>query len=156
MPHHERITVTGRVTHVFAHRFVFEADGKSFLADLTPDGAKHAHLSPGSKVTLSGDMRPSEIKVDTIAVDDGAPVVVGKRDHDDHAPGDPAVAEAAAQRLGYSILGRARRKPKHFEVLGRDGAGALFELHIELDGSLRKTRPVEATDAKWAADITHS
>ena len=46
------------------------------------------------------------------------------------------------------------RKPKHFEVLGKKGA-EFEELHIELDGGVRKTRHVSRTitngNPKWSS-----
>ena len=50
-------------------------------------------------------------------------------------------------------MGEPRRKPKHFEILGRDAAGDLVELHVELEGTLRKTRPVDDADPKWQAEL---
>jgi hypothetical protein len=61
-----------------------------------------------------------------------------------------------AEANGFAVVGKPRRKPKHFEVLGRDAAGDMVELHIELDGALRKTKPVHEEDPKWAAEIAGS
>jgi hypothetical protein len=63
----------------------------------------------------------------------------------------PALKTAEANR--FTVLGKPRRKPKYFEILGRDPAGDVVELHVELDGSLRKTRPVRDDDPKWATEI---
>jgi len=54
---------------------------------------------------------------------------------------------------GFEVVGNPRRKPKHFEILGRDAAGDFVEMHIELGGALRKTRPVEKDDPKWATEL---
>jgi hypothetical protein len=48
---------------------------------------------------------------------------------------DPKPAPKTAEANGFTVLGKPRRKPKHFEVLGRDSAGDMAELHIELDAS---------------------
>jgi hypothetical protein len=56
---------------------------------------------------------------------------------------------------GFTVLGSPRRKPKHFEILGRDLAGDIVEPHVELDGSLRKTRPVREDDPKWGTEINN-
>jgi hypothetical protein len=37
-------------------------------------------------------------------------------------------------------------------VLGKRH-GALNELHIELDGHIRKTKPVDQNDHKWAGEL---
>jgi hypothetical protein len=50
--------------------------------------------------------------------------------------------------VGFEPLGQPRRKPKHFEVLGRR-TRQLTELHIELNGNIRKMKPVESGDPKW-------
>jgi hypothetical protein len=74
-----------------------------------------------------------------------------KDHHDHHGPADPKVALASARTAGFEPVGEPRRKPKHFEVLGRRN-GVYSELHIELDGRIRKTKPVHDDD-KWAAAL---
>jgi hypothetical protein len=66
---------------------------------------------------------------------------------------DPRLALKTAEANGFTVVGKPRRKPKHFEILGRDGAADMVELHIQLDGALRKTRPVREDDPKWAREI---
>ena len=61
---------------------------------------------------------------------------------------DPAVVLKAARNAGYEPVGAPRRKPKHFEVLGRRD-GTFTELHIELDGHIRKTKPAAGDEPKW-------
>ena len=103
-------------------------------------------------------MKPSELKVHSIARN-------GERRSSIEHPGkphspphesddaDPQPALKTAEANGFTVLGKPRRKPKHFELLGRDAAGDMVELHIELDGALRKTRPVHEDDPKWASEI---
>jgi hypothetical protein len=59
----------------------------------------------------------------------------------------------SAKANGFTVIGKPRRKPKHFEILGRDAVNDMIELHIELEGVLRKTRPVLDDDRKWASEI---
>ena len=67
-------------------------------------------------------------------------------------PADPAIATKAAMSAGYEVVGEPRRKPKHFEVLGRKKT--LFaELHIGLDGDIRKSKPVPPEGGKWQSEI---
>ena len=98
-------------------------------------------------------MKPTELKVTrltragtTIRIDHDHPP--HHKHHPHHHPdADPAIALASARAAGFEILGSPRRKPKHFEVLGkrkRDFA----ELHIELDGHIRHSKPVERGDHK--------
>ena len=54
----------------------------------------------------------------------------------------------SARNAGYEPIGDPRRKPKHFAVLGRRD-NKLTELHIELDGHIRKMKDVAADDQKW-------
>ena len=152
MPHHEYRSASGTITHVFAHRFVLRTARGVVLADLTPRGLDQIVLQIGDDVTIEGEIKPSEIKVARL-VRDGKSIVIdherhGHHDRDHHPAADPAVALTAARAAGFEVLDTPRRKPKHFEVLGRQG-DVLTELHIELDGHIRKTKPVAADDPKW-------
>ena len=42
-----------------------------------------------------------------------------------------------------------RRKPKHFEVLGRRPDGAATELHVDFAGTIYREKPADPT--KWTA-----
>jgi hypothetical protein len=68
MPHHHTVAVTGKIVHVFGHRFVVETDQGVILADLTPRGAEQDVLHIGEVVSLSGEMKPSELKVSQLTV----------------------------------------------------------------------------------------
>jgi hypothetical protein len=156
MPHHEkhpRIVAVGEITHVFAHRFVLQTNSKALLADLTPHGLEAFGPRVGDRVAIEGEQKPSEIKVcklerngETFEIGDG-PRVEHK-----HAPADPALAIKATTSAGYEVIGEPRRKPKHFEVLGKKGA-MFEELHIELDGDIRKAKSVSPDDHKWRSEI---
>ena len=142
-------TVSGTVTHIFAHRFVVETGKGPVLADLTPYGSEQITLELGNQVTLEGEMKPSELKVLRLTRN-GRTVQVEhkKKDGHHHPNADPEVAHESARTAGFEPLGEPRRKPKHFEVLGRRN-GKLSELHIELDGRVRKITPVH-DEHKWA------
>ena len=58
MPEHH-ITVSGTITHVFAHRFVVETAKGPVLADVTPRGLEQVSLRIGDDVRLEGEMKPS-------------------------------------------------------------------------------------------------
>jgi hypothetical protein len=156
---HKELTqnLSGTVTDVFAHRFVVETGKGKILADLGPKAAERVSLKEGDHVELIGDMKPSELKIRSIAKDGAPPVLVDHPDklrphpHELGADSKPALKTVEAN--GFTVLGRPRRKPKHFEILGRDPAGDMVELHVELDGSLRKTHPVQEDDPKWATEI---
>jgi hypothetical protein len=157
MSHEEHIkTLSGQVTDIFAHRFVVETANGKVLADLGPKTAEQVALNEGDRVELVGELKPSELKVHSISKNGGPSILV------DHPPkphpheydeGDLGPALKTAETNGFTVLGEPRRKPKHFEILGRDPAGDVVELHVELDGSLRKTRPVHDNDPKWATEI---
>ncbi len=154
MPHHPIKKITGRITHVFAHRFVVETNKGAVLADITAHGAEQITLLPGAQVTLEGEMKPSELKVIRLTRGDQT-IHVEHKKHDHkhhHPPANPAIALASARAAGFEPLGEPRRKPKHFEVLGRK-ANAFSELHIELDGHIRKLKPVHRDDEKWAEQL---
>jgi hypothetical protein len=157
---HEKHTrsLSGQVTDIFAHRFVVKTDRGKLLADLGPKGAEQVSLREGDQVDLIGDIKPSELKVRSIAKNGARPILLEHLGKPHHAPheleaADPRPALMSAAANGFTVVGKPRQKPKHFEILGRDGAGDMVELHIELDGALRKTRPIREDDPKWAREI---
>lgn len=158
MPRHDKhaqIKVEGVITHVFAHRFVLKTGSETLLADLTPPGLEKVKIRVGDQVAIEGERKPSEIKLSKLQRD-GETFEIGqdprpKHEHD-HAPADPVLAVEAAASAGYQVIGQVRRKPKHFEVLGKRGA-VFEELHIELDGAIRKTRRAFPDDPKWRSEI---
>jgi hypothetical protein len=156
---HERPTrsLSGQVTDVFAHRLVVKTEKGKVLADLGPKSAERVPLREGDHVDLIGEMKPSEPKVHSIRRNGARPVPVEHtgKPHPLHEleEADPKPALKTAETNGFTVLGKPRRKPKHYQILGRDAAGDMVELHIELDGALRKTRPVHEDDPKWATEI---
>lgn len=148
MPGHH-VVVSGKILHLFAHRFVVETATGAILADVTPAGLERIALHVGDHVTLAGEMKPSELKVVRLTRGNcTVEIEHKKKPPHDHAPADPQIVLEAARAAGYEPLAAPRRKPKHFEVLGRRD-GSLAELHIELDGHIRKTKPATAGDPKW-------
>jgi hypothetical protein len=146
MPPHHTVEYSGAVGDVFAQRFVLVTAGGNILADLGPKGAELFKLRTGDAVRITGEKKPSEIKVHTIALD-GQPAVVIDHEkkpppHHEDAHADPVIALRAADAAGFTALGEPRRKPKHFELRARDAKGRDVELHIELDGRIRKQKPV--------------
>jgi hypothetical protein len=153
MPDHHTTAITGKVTHVFGHRFVIETHRGAVLADLTPKGAEQHSLRVGEVVNLRGEMKPSELKVSHLTAGKTTITIEHKKKpHDHHPHAEPGAALKAAREAGFEPVGEPRRKPKHFEVLGRRH-DRLTELHIELDGHIRKMKPVEGTDAKWSGAL---
>ncbi|WP_246786685.1 hypothetical protein, partial [Bradyrhizobium sp. USDA 3458] len=139
----DQIKLSGRIVHVFAHRFVVQTPKGMVLADLTPHGADLVKLRIGADVELEGEQKPSELKVTHFACD-GAGVTIQhkkKPEHAHHEPVDPAAAIEAARSAGFEPMGTPRRKPKHFEIDGRRN-GETYELHVELGGRIRKAKLV--------------
>lgn len=155
MPDHQTISINGKITHVFGHRFVVETSQGAVLADLTPKGAEQHALRVGEVVGLSGEMKPSELKVSRFTAGNTTITIEHKKPHDHHPHAEPGEAMKAARDAGFEPLGQPRRKPKHFEVLGRRG-NRLIELHIELNGDIRKMKPVEDGDPKWSGTLQQS
>ena len=142
MPHPEQVKHVGIVGDVFAHRFVLEMPTGNLLVDLGPRGAEMFPLHKGDRVHIEGEKKPSEIKVRLITLEGGDPVLIDhpkKHDHK-HEPADPKIALDAARKAGFEVIGAPHRKPKHFEVRARDSKGRDIELHIELDGHIRKQK----------------
>lgn len=149
MPHHQIIKVAGKITHVFGHRFVVQTDREAILADITPKGLEQIELRLGDEVELSGEQKPSELKVAVFTRDGHAVTIAHKDKHHDHiGSADPKIALRAARDAGFTTRGEPRRKPKHFEVLGERDSH-FTELHIELDGHIRKMKAVDRHDPKW-------
>ena len=150
MPDHHDTAASGTITHIFGHRFVVETKTGAILADVTPKGLDQITLRVGDSVALTGEMKPSELKVSRFT-GGGRTVEIEhkKKHHDHHHDADPDLALRAATTAGFVTIGQPRRKPKHFEVLGRRNQ-QLVELHVELDGQIRKSKPVDRHDPKWA------
>jgi hypothetical protein len=154
MPHHEYKTISGTITHVFGHRFVLRTGHGDVLADLSPKGSEQIALRLNDELTIEGEMKPSELKVvrltragETIRIEQKP------KPHKQHGPhADPSIVQAAARAAGFTILGLPHRKPKHFELLGRKNR-EFSELHVELDGHIRKTKPVGQDDQKWSDEL---
>lgn len=153
MPDHHTLTVAGKITHVFGHRFVVQTSRDAILCDLTPKGLERIALQIGDHVELEGERKPSELKVARFTCNGSTFLVEHKpKHHDHHDSADPAGALKAARTAGFATHGEPRRKPRHFEVLGERDA-RFCELHIELDGRIRKAKPVDRDDPKWADAI---
>jgi hypothetical protein len=154
MPDRNYKTVSGKITHVFGHRLVVKTEHGDVLADLTPRGGEQITLRLNDEVTLEGEMKPSELKIARLTrADTTIRIDHHKKLHADHHPhADPSIVLASARAAGFEILGAPRRKPKHFELLGKR-KGELNELHIELDGQIRKSKPVAKDDHKWASEL---
>lgn len=157
MPEHHHISVSGTVTAVFAHRFVIESKGAKCLADLGPEAVKLVDLKEGDKVTVTGEQKPSEIKVAEIVKAGGTPIrIEHKKKHDreePHAYRDPKAAIDAVTQHGFKVIAEPRRKPKHFEILGRSANAEVLEFHVGLDGDIRKRKPADLREPKWKSAV---
>jgi hypothetical protein len=159
MPHTHDIEATGVVEDVFAHRFVLRTTDRKLLGDLTPKGAEEVKLRAGDEITIEGEMKPSEVKIWRVTRNGKAteihhPEKAHGPDHEPkHHAHEPAAALRSVRSNGYEVIGKPRGKAKHFEVLARRD-GDLLELHVELDGKIRKSKPVRPHDEKWAADLS--
>ena len=154
MPDHPLRTARGTIMHVFGHRFVVQTANEAILADVTPHGLAKIKLRIGDRVELAGEQKPTELKVSRFTHGDTTIEIEHKTKHaHHHADADPKVALTAASAAGFETIGAPRRKPKHFEVLGRRD-GALTELHVELDGHIRKSKPADRYDPKWAQALS--
>ncbi|MCJ2140360.1 hypothetical protein [Methylobacterium sp. E-066] len=135
----------GTVWAVFGHRFALDGAGGRILADLGPKGAAGIALAVGDQVSLRGAKKPSEIKVARLTLADGSTRTIDwpETEKHDHPPADPTLAVRAAEAAGYTVAGAPARKPKHFELRGAKD-GAEHDIHIALDGQIRKTKRLAA------------
>ena len=81
----KQTTLSGEVTDIFAHRFVIETEAGRTLADLGPKSAGTAMLKVGERVDVTGEMKPSELKVGRLVRAGQEPIVI---DHAKPKPGD--------------------------------------------------------------------
>jgi hypothetical protein len=162
----EKITVSGRVEHMFAHRFTVKTAETVILADLTPHGARHVPLKSGDEVVIEGEQKPSEIRVETITIGPRTFVLPpGPEPHrgpghhrgppHHHRPQDDVINTSAMKKTleddGFFIVGDARLRHRHAEWLVRKN-GQMFEAHVDFDGGIRKVKPVEA-EGKWEGRV---
>ena len=152
-------SLKGTVQNLFAHRFTLRTAEGVALADLTPHGLEKIKLVIGDEVTIEGESKPSEIKVSRIGRGDFTLTIEPQKKHEPHEAsdreGDPKAAAASVRGAGFEVIGEPRRKPKHFEILGRKNAD-LCELHVSLDGSIRHMKPVRSDDAKWQTEVAEA
>ena len=144
-PEHENISIKGAVADLFGHRFVVKTKEGKVLADLGPKGAETVTLAVGDEVELTGERKPSEIKVRSISTG-GRTFSLEKAPHSHDAE---KKAVAAVEAIGFKPVGRPEPHPKHYEILAeRDGER--LEFHVEFDGSIRKTKPAKPHKRKAA------
>ena len=142
-------TTSGVVGDIFAHRFVLRTDNGAILADLGPKGAAMIDLKAGDYVTVEGEQKPSELTVRRLKRgSESFALPHGEKHRHESDDADPAIAKRAAAEAGLRLVGEPRRKPKHFEVLGRDENGKLVELHVDLDGQVRKRRAADLNESQ--------
>lgn len=150
-----RVSISGTVTDVFAHRVVLENDAQRCLVDLGPASLEMITLTKGMRIKLTGEMKPSELKAETVSIGDGPalPLRARKGDNAFNEKVDPDAALSSAEARGFIVIGQPRQKPKHFELLAKDVDGALHELHIEFDGTMRKIKPAVRSSPKWSEEL---
>ena len=93
--------VTGTVQNIFAHRFTLRTAEGVVLADLTPHGEEKIKLIIGDDVTIEGERKPSEIKVNRIRRGDFTLTIERQKKHEPHEAsdheGDPKAAAASVR-----------------------------------------------------------
>ena len=133
---------------------MLKTGSKSVLADLTPRGLEVVGLRIGDRVALEGEQKPSEIKVSKL-----------ERNGETFAIGLVRTAPAKMSRPCNSDQNcRGRRISNYWRTAAANQsilrcwgkkAAEFEELHIELDGGVRKTRPVSPHDhngnPKWSS-----
>lgn len=134
----------GTIWALFGHRLALEGPDGRLLVDLGPEGARalaaqSVTLKVGDAVTVTGERKPSEIKVAAITGPDGLRHAVARPGPQgkESMPADPATAVAALRQAGYQVDGLPVRKPKHFELRGRKGGGD-YTVHVTFAGVIRK------------------
>ena len=155
--HKREAPISGTVTAVFAHRFVVESTDGQFLANIGSEAVGRVGLREGDKVTLNGKHKPSEIKVAELEKGAGKPIRIERKKKHGHDKRrdyrDPGDAIAAVAREGFEALGEPRRKPKHFQILGRSAHGDFIEFQVGFGGAIRKHKRADVHQSKWQSAI---
>ena len=130
---------------------MLKTGSKSVLADLTPRGLEVVGLRIGDRVALEGEQKPSEIKVSKLERN-GETFAIGHGPHDTREhEADPAIAIKLPRTPDIKLL---EDRTANQSILRCWEKGAEFEeLHIELDGDVRKTKRVSPHDHKWQSEM---
>jgi hypothetical protein len=72
-------SISGKVTTVFAHRFVIESSDGQLLANIGSEAVGRSGLRRGDKVTLKGKRKRFEIKVTEIEKGAGKPIRIERK-----------------------------------------------------------------------------
>lgn len=151
--HKLQTSISGTFTAVFTHRFVIENEDGKYLADIGRGLVELEELQQGDKVKLKGERTSSEIKVTEIENGAGKRMCIEHKEKHGHGERhkyqDPRDAIAAVTREGFEVTGEPRRKPTHFQILGRSAKGSFTEFHVEFDGRIRNRRPADSHKSKW-------
>ncbi len=160
----ERTTVSGRVEHVFAHRFTVKMADAVILADLTPHGLKYVPLKGGDDVVIEGEQKPSEIRVESISIGPRTYILPpppahrgphhhgpihhrGPHEHHHEADVDLPSLKKALEAKGYETLGEPRLRHRHVEWLVKKN-GEVGEAHIDFKGEIGNVKPADF-EGKW-------
>ena len=134
----------GTIRDVFGHRFVLSTDDGTILADVGPDAPEGVCPKPGAKVNITGKRTPSEIKVRLFQSGSNETIKIPhklEKKRTRKEDGDSEAAVKVALGAGYIVEGEPKRKSKHFELQAIRG-GHRYELHIMLNGDIRKEIPL--------------
>jgi hypothetical protein len=145
MAKYENIKYSGTVGDIFAHRFVLIGETGNILADLGPKGAGKIQLRKGEKLAIEGEQKPSEVKVGKLIREGRETIFLERPKKPREEDADPYIALKTADTAGYETLGGPIRHAKHFELWARNKDGKEVELHIELNGAIRKEKLIERT-----------
>jgi hypothetical protein len=136
MPDHHHVKLTGTVTDIFGHRFVVATAKGKVLADIGPEGAEFVTLEVNDPVDIEGEQKPSEIKVQHIAVDGAAPIDLHHgpkhKAHPEPSGFNAEKARRIAEKEGFLVLGELRPHKKHFEAVA-EHKGARHDIHVHED-----------------------
>ncbi|MFT4099314.1 MAG: hypothetical protein QM651_19500 [Rhodoblastus sp.] len=140
------VRVSGIVWGAFKHRFALETETGKTLIDIGPKTAEKLSISEGDRIEVEGERKPSEVKAHAIKFGgkthkiDWPDKPKGPKHHHDGATPDAAMKAVADD--GYKIKGDPERHPKHWEIAATRN-GRSYELHVELDGRIRKIKPLD-------------
>ena len=151
MPDHHTSNIAGTITHVFGHRFVVQT------SEWRDSRRRNAERNRADRTACRRHRRA--FGRSQAVRTEGNPLHAGRHDHHHRAQGQ--APRPSSRRRSHARHCGPQKPPASQSVVSRTANRSISrclgerdarftELHIELDGRIRKMKPVNGHDPKWA------